>query len=283
MHSDPAALSPFLIHNGVLREAGDDVLTIRDGASARGQGAFETIVAYSGHPFLAAAHLERLRRAAERLDLDCPSDADFFAAMKTLLTTNHLTALAKARIRITLTSPVAGGPSWFVEAGPAPAHRDSARVVTIPFTRNERSALAGLKTINYGENVVAMRLAREAGADEALFGNNCGELCEGTWSNVFIYRNGAWLTPPLASGCLPGVTRAVVLELSRTLGLQIREVAIPLADLAGVEAAFLTSSLREIQTITAIDGRELLEAPDLRRLRDAFAAFVTEETARSST
>jgi branched-chain amino acid aminotransferase len=283
MHSEPAVLSPFLIHNGVLRKAGEEVLSIRDGAPASGQGAFETIAAYSGQPFLAPAHLARLRRAAERLDLNCPSDADLVAAMKTLLTANQLSALVKARIRITLTSPVAGGPSWFVEAGAAPPHRERARVVTIPFARNERSALAGLKTINYGENVVAMRHAREAGADEALFGNTRDELCEGTWSNVFLYLNGAWLTPPLSSGCLPGVTRAVVLDLGRTLGLEMREAATPLAELPGVESAFLTSSLREIQAISAIDGRELVEAPSLSRLREAFAAFVSRETARLTT
>lgn len=283
MHSDPAVFSPLLIHNGVLREAGAEVVSVNDGALTRGQGAFETIAVYHGRPFLTAAHLGRLGRAAAMLDLDCPPEADLIASIETLLTANQVAALARARVRLTLTAPVTGGPSWLIEAGPPPAHPEKARVITIPFTRNERSALAGLKTINYGENVVALRLARASGADEALFGNTRDELCEGTWSNVFLYRDGTWLTPPLSSGCLPGVTRALVLELFRELGVPVNEVVIPLSELPLAEAAFLTSSLREIQAVSTIDGRELPEPSDLTRLRAAFAARVTRETGRPAT
>lgn len=283
MHREPAVFSRFFIHNGALRETGAGVVSVNDGALARGQGAFETIAAYHGRPFLAAEHTSRLRLTAAALELDCPPELDLLTAMETLLTANELESLARARVRLTLTAPVTGGPSWLVEAGPPPAHPERARVITIPFTRNERSALAGLKTINYGENVVALRLARAAGADEALFGNTRDELCEGTWSNVFLYRDGNWLTPPLSSGCLPGVTRALVLELFRELGVPVNEVVIPLSELPLAEAAFLTSSLREIQTVSAIDGRELPEPPDLPRLRAAFAARVTRETGRPAT
>lgn len=283
MYSDPAVFSRFFIHNGVLHDTGAEVVSVNDGALVRGQGAFETIAAYHGRLFLAAEHLGRLRRAAEMLDLDCPPDSDLLDTMDILVTANQLGSLARARVRLTLTAPVTDGPSWLVEAGPPPAHPETARVITIPFTRNERSALAGLKTINYGENVVALRLARAAGADEALFGNTRDELCEGTWSNVFLHRDGTWLTPPLSSGCLPGVTRALVLELFRGLGVPVKEVVIPLSDLPLAEGAFLTSSLREIQPVSAIDGRELPEPSDLLLLRAAFAARVTRETARPAT
>jgi branched-chain amino acid aminotransferase len=283
MHSDPAVSPPFLIHNGVLRDAGEDVISLNDGAPARGQGAFETIAAYFGRPFLVSAHLERLRRAAKVLELPFPDEDEIGIAIAALVQANQLASLAKSRIRLTLTSPADGSLSWFIEAGAARASPTRARVVTIPHVRNERSAVAGLKTINYGENVVAMRLAREAGADEALFGNTRDELCEGTWSNVFLYRDGAFLTPPLSSGCLPGVTRALVLELGRSLGLEMHEVDLPLTDLAGVESAFLTSSLRELQTISHLDGRALSEPAALSPLREAFAAFVARETAVPAT
>ncbi len=276
MHSVSAVPPPFLIHNGVLRAVTDEVLSLTDNAPARGQGAFDTFAARHGQPFRARPHFVRLRRTAAILELTCPSDDEIVAATERLLAANQLNEVARSRIRLTLTSPAAGGPSWFVEAGAVPLRREHVRVVTIPFVRNERGALAGLKTINYGENVVAMRLAREAGADEALFGNTRDELCEGTWSNIFLYRDGTFLTPPLSSGCLPGVTRALVLELGRSLGLTMHETTIPLADLPNAEAAFLTSSLREIQTISAIDGRPLPEAPLLPRLREAFAALEPE-------
>lgn len=278
MHRAPDSPPSFLIHNGVLIQAGTPAIALTDGALARGQGAFETIAAYRGRPFLLAAHLDRLQRAAERLSLPCPSDQEIGAAIAELLSANQLQEVERTRIRLTLTAPLPAGPSWFVEAGPLPLPREQIRLITIPFTRNERSALAGLKTINYGENVVAMRLAHEAGADEALFGNSRDELCEGTWSNIFLFDHGTFLTPPLSSGCLPGVTRAVVLELGRALGLEMREVVIPLSHLSTVPSAFLTSSLREIQTVSALNGRALVEAAPLAQLREAFAALVARET-----
>lgn len=273
MQSESVVHSPRLIHNGVLRDAGSACLLVTDGAIVCGQGVFETLAAYEGKPFLVQAHLNRLRHAASVLDLRCPTDADLIGAMDAALTANGLQASAKARLRITLTSPP-GGLSWFVEASLPPRHPEAAKVITIPFARNERGALAGLKTINYGENVVALNLARLAGADEAIFGNTRDELCEGTWANVFVYRDGQYLTPPLSSGCLPGVTRALVLDLCRDLGLGGRECAIPLPSLSGIDGAFLTSSLREIQRISSVDGRELAEPPGFSRLKEAFRDFV---------
>lgn len=149
--------------------------------------------------------------------------------------------------------------------------------MTVPFVRNERSALAGLKTINYGENVIAQRLAREAGADEALFGNTLDCLCEGTWSNIFVYHEGGFLTPPLDSGCLPGVTRALVLELCRGLGITVREAVLSMDRLAEIEAAFLTSSLREIQVISFLNGRPLSDPPGVAAIRDAYRKRVEAE------
>jgi branched-chain amino acid aminotransferase len=146
--------------------------------------------------------------------------------------------------------------------------------VTGPFFRNERSPLAGLKTVNYGDNAVAQRRARAAGADEALFANTRGELCEGTWSNVFVLVDGQWSTPPLSSGCLPGITRGVVLELFAELGLPVTESTRSIEGLDRVESAFLTSSLREIQPIAVMDGRELRPSMAVEDLRAAFRGRV---------
>ena len=85
-------------------------------------------------------------------------------------------------------------------------------MVTVPWPRNERGALAGLKTTSYAENVVALAEARRRGGTEAIFANLAGHLCEGTGSNVFYVVDGELRTPTLASGCLAGVTRALVLE-----------------------------------------------------------------------
>ncbi len=253
--SSPAPL--LIVRNATLRPAAEAILAADDGLVASGHGAFETIAAYRGRPFLAEAHCSRLRRAAAALDLACPTDEAWLAAMALALEANGLAGAEPARLRLTLSAPADGMSSWWVEATPPTPHPATARVATVPFARNERGALAGLKTVNYGENTVAQRSARERGADEALFGNTRDELCEGAWSNVFVRVAGRWLTPPLASGCLPGVTRAFVLELGRETGLPIAESTLSMAELDRVESAFLTSSLREIQPVAAIDVREL--------------------------
>ena len=88
-------------------------------------------------------------------------------------------------------------------------------MVVVPWPRNERSAVAGLKTTSYAENVVALAHATERGAGEAIFANLAGNLCEGTGSNVFVGVDGRLVTPPLSSGCLAGITRELVLEDDR--------------------------------------------------------------------
>ncbi len=269
----PPSSPPLLVHNGVLRSAGEPVVAATDGISL-GRGAFETIAVYRGRPFLARAHLDRLRRAAVVLGLACPDDTPLLEAMAAALAANDLANAGKARLRLTLSSPADGSANWWIEATPPPDHPPAARVVTGPFVRNEHSPLAGLKTVNYGDNTAAQRRARAAGADEALFANTRGELCEGTWSNVFVLVDGQWSTPPLSSGCLPGITRGVVLELFAELGLPVTESTRSIDGLDRVESAFLTSSLREIQPVAAIDGRELRIAAAVVNLHTAFRGRV---------
>ena len=99
--------------------------------------------------------------------------------------------------------------------------------MTVPWARNDRGAVAGLKTISYAENVRALAYAHEHDASEAVFPNTRGDLCEATGSNVFLVFQDVLHTPPADSGCLLGVTRALVLELARDLGITIEEAALP--------------------------------------------------------
>ncbi len=263
----------YLVHNGQLRSADEPVVAATD-EMALGCGAFETMAASRGCPFLAAAHLDRLRQAAAVLGLICPSDEILLAAMREALAANDLADAAKARLRLTLSSPVDGSANWWIEATPAPLRPATARVVTGPFFRNERSPLAGLKTVNFGENAIARDYARAAGADEVLFANTREELCESTWANVFVHIDGQWSTPPLSSGCLPGITRALVLALFPEIGPTVTETTLPMRERGRIESAFLTSSLREIQPISAIDGRELDIPDSLAQLQAAYRARV---------
>jgi branched-chain amino acid aminotransferase len=139
-----------------------------------------------------------------------------------------------------------------VALGEAVRRPDTTAVVTVPWTRNERGALTGLKTTSYAENVVALARARERGASEALFGNTRDRLCEGSGSNVFVVLDGELHTPPIASGCLAGITRALTAEWTGA-----EETDLPLDVLERAEEILLTSSLRDVQVVTRVDERQL--------------------------
>jgi branched-chain amino acid aminotransferase len=151
-------------------------------------------------------------------------------------------------------------------------------VAVVPWVRNERSAVAGLKTTSYAENVVALAHAKERGAIEALFANTRDELCEGTGSNVFVVRDGVLWTPPLESGCLAGVTRALTVEWCRADGLEVREEPMPLTVLEDCDEVFLTSSTKDVLPVDRVVGlsggageRVLEPGPVEARAREVFA------------
>lgn len=261
----------FLIFNGTLSPVEQPLLPAGDGLAAYGFGLFETLAAYQGRPFQFEAHYRRLREGAARLGLTCPKEEALWSAMGTLLEKNGLQDAARARLRLTLSSPGPGKESWWLEATSPPAHAGEAVVYTDPaLVRNERSLLVGLKCTQGGDSLLAQRLAREQGGDEALFCNTRGELCEGAWSNLFVKIEGQWCTPPLDSGCLPGITRATVLGLFAELGLAAQERPVPASLLDRIEAAFLTSSLREIQPVARLGGRALDQPSEIARLQAAY-------------
>jgi branched-chain amino acid aminotransferase len=136
--------------------------------------------------------------------------------------------------------------------------------------------VAGAKTTSYAENVVALNAAHEAGASEAIFGNTRGELCEGTGSNVFVVLGDEVLTPPLASGCLAGITRELLLEWAAKDGLPVRERDLPLSVLADVEGLLLTSSTRDVQEAGVVDGRALPGSPLVAATIDLFTRYAAE-------
>jgi branched-chain amino acid aminotransferase len=165
-----------------------------------------------------------------------------------------------------------------VVAGPATPWPPTIDVVTVPWTRNERGAVAGLKTTSYAENVRALAYARERDAGEAIFLNTRGELCEATGSNVFVVREGAVRTPPGSAGCLLGVTRALVLELCAEHGIPAEEVSLAPAAPGEADEAFVTSSTREVQPIARADDCALPAAPG--PTTEKIAGLFTELVAR---
>ncbi|OII68151.1 aminotransferase class IV [Streptomyces sp. CC77] len=247
--------------NGELRDADAARVSVLDHGLTVGDGVFETMKAVDGRPFALDLHLDRLVRSARGLGLPDPDLDEVRRACTAVLAANPMPL---GRLRVTYTgglSPLGSdrgdaGPTLVVALGETAPRPDSTAVVTVPWTRNERGALAGLKTTSYAENVVALARAHEQGASEALFANTAGRLCEGTGSNVFVVLDGRIHTPPLASGCLAGITRHLAVEWT---GAQ--ETDLPMDVLRDADEIFLTSTLRDIQGVHRVDDRELPGAP----------------------
>jgi branched-chain amino acid aminotransferase len=227
-----------------------------------GDGAFETLITYGGVPFALRRHWERLRHSCEVLGIAVPEVEALRHAFREVMAANDL---PEARLRATVTSGAGplgsekghGEPTLLVAASVLKPWPATEHAVTAPWPRNERGALTGVKSISYAENALALAHAKARGCGEALLGNTRDELCEGTGSNVFLVRGDGVITPPLESGCLAGVTRALVLKLCAEHGIGAREEPLPMSVLMDCEEAFLTSSTREVHAIASVDGREL--------------------------
>jgi branched-chain amino acid aminotransferase len=265
--------------NGTLVDGDAPAVSAFDHGLLTGDGVFETIKTYAGKPFALTRHYARLQHSGRGLGLPIPDRTVVGEAIDAVVAANGVT---EGRVRVTVTggpAPLGSergptGPTVIVAAAPQPEWPPTTAVVVVPWPRNERSPLAGLKTTSYGDNVVALAYAKERGAGEAIFGNLAGNLCEGTGSNVFLVVDGELVTPPLSSGCLAGVTRAVLLEVA-----DVVERDVPLAQLTEAQEAFITSTTRELQPISSVDGRELPTAPGpiTAAAAEAFSALVARD------
>src|SRR4051794_4796550 len=265
--------------NGSLVASDTPVIRADDHGLVVGDGVFETCEVRDGVPFALTRHLRRLRDSAAGLGLEID---------EALVRSGVDAVLAErprwARLRITVT----GGPSPYgsergsspptvmVATGAMHAWPPTTDVAVVPWVRNERAATAGLKTTSYADNVVALAWAKKRGADEAIFANTRGELCEGTGSNVFVEQDGRLVTPPLTSGCVGGITRELLLEW---LPGEVEERALPVGALADAREAFITSTTRSVLAIRAVDGVLLAESPGplTRHAAEVFAGRAADD------
>ena len=260
--------------NGDLLPDDEARISIFDHGLVVGDGVFETIKVADGRPFALTRHLARLARSAAGLGIPAPDLDQIRAGALAVIDASPTVPLA--RMRITATAGI--GPLGSERGGSPPtaivALAEQSRpaafvdVAVVPWPRNERGALSGLKTTSYGENVRALAYAAEHGGSEAIFGNTVGDLCEGTGTNIFIVLGGRLITLPLSAGCLAGVTRALVIEW-----VGAAEENIALADLSNVEEAFLTGTTRDVQPVRNVNGAALpaVPGPITRKAAEVFA------------
>lgn len=263
------------VNGRLLDAATDPAISVLDHGFTVGDAAFEAVKVVRGEPFALSRHLRRLGESVAALGLPAP---DFDAVRRGVTAVLHAEPLDLGRIRITYTAGVSGlGPSRGAEPtlavvaaamDPAPA---SIAIAMLPWPHNELSPLAGHKTTSFAESVLGQAYAREHGAQEGVFSNLAGNLCEGTSTNVFYVVGGEVRTPSLASGCLGGITRELVLEWYGG-----REIDEPADVLLTADEIFLTSTTRDVQAVHRIDDRELTPGPVTAEAAKAWAAREAE-------
>jgi len=283
-----AGAQTVAVIDGSLRTAERASVSVFDRGFLFGDSVFEVCRTYGGRPFALELHLARLERSARGMGIELPIDAAGF-------TREVKRGLARAKnpesyVRIVLTRGrgalhidprTATGSTRVVIVAPlaplpAELHTQGIEVSSIRFGRTtDRTRAEGAKVSAYVANMLALWQAREHGAHEALMVADDGQLSEGNSSNLFVVREGEILTPPLALGILPGITRGIVLSIATELGIPHREAMLFGHDLDRAEEAFITSSLREVVPVVRFDRRAIgggRPGPITLRLLDAYRA-----------
>lgn len=231
------------------------VLHADDEGVLRGRSVFETLRVYGGMPFMLSAHLDRLLASAGRLRLaPPPRDAFEQAVFDAIAAGGEL----DASLRLLWTAGREGGgePTGLVLVSSLPPGLDElrARGLRLAVVRWAPGALAGAKSTSYAENIAAQGDAAERGADDALLVAPDGTVLEAPTSNVWFREASQLLTPSLGLPLLAGVTRAAVQRLAPAAGYEVEEGTFPLDRLLAADEVFLTSSVREVAPVVAIDG-----------------------------
>ena len=273
--------------NGDFVSANEAQLSVFDLGVSVGLGVFETLMAYRGVLPNFEKHLDRLENSAELVELKLPSREKILEVVAEVLRKNHLENSKRARVRITLGGGehvlTAAEVSRSVEdyliisAVPQSDSAELAELAVVPMLCNEHAALAGVKSTSYAENILAYRHAAKLGADEAVMLNTSENLCECAMANLFLVKDGKVLTPSLASGCLPGVTRQIVIQLCQENSIAYTECDLSENDLRSADEIFITSSAREIQLAKML-GSELSCAGEItQRLSLAYNDYISKK------
>ncbi len=262
----------LVLHNDDIREASAKVLAPGQVGLASGWGVFSTLRVVRGIPFAFERHWERMKRDAATLRVPFPTDPEYIRSrLLRLIAANQVgdgtarTIVVRNRGGMWEGSPerdfdllvfTAGLKDW--GAGVKLAVQEQAR--------HAGSRFRGVKCLSWALNLVMLEEAHARGCDEVLLLNERGEVSECTSANVFIARDGGVLTPPLDSGCLPGVTREILLEIAPAQGIAIREEALRLEDLMTADEVFITSTTRNLLPVVSIEGHPLSHRNQVREV-----------------
>jgi branched-chain amino acid aminotransferase len=279
----------YLLHNDQIRQTTDLLLSPGQVGFMNGWGVFSTIRVANGVLFAFERHYRRMRHDASLMHVEFAlSPEELSTRLYRLIEANNA---HDATLRVCCVRNKGGlfeGPDISREADLIAFTADrnnwgtGARLMSLPHSRYGASPFAGTKVISWAQNLTWYETAHQQGFDEMLLLNEHGQVSECTSANIFsIHSDNVW-TPPLAtSGCLPGVTRAILLEEIKLDGIRIAERELSVTDLIMSRGVFITSSTRDLLPVSEIDGVKLQESPELlRRLQDSFSRYRDDYVAR---
>ena len=278
--------------NDALVPIVDAKVSVLDHGFTVADGVFETLLVTEGKVFALDRHLARLAKSASGLGISMPDGAAITNGVSHVLAKNSKVDFGRLRITVTSGAGPLGSdrtsvtPTLVISLAEQAAWPASTKVLLVPWTRNENSPLAGLKTTSYAENVYALDAAKSHGFSEAVFCDTSGRLCEGTGSNIFLVRDEQIFTPSEASGLLRGITRDLVIEWANESGFVVSERDVDPSELWDADEVFITSSTRDIQPVSelakldpsgnVVDSRTLIPGLVTEKLGNIFATQRTE-------
>jgi branched-chain amino acid aminotransferase len=271
----------FVLHNDQVSDAASKVLAPGQVGLLAGWGVFSTLRVARGIPFAFERHWARMTRDAATLGVPFPDDPERVrAALGKLIEANQV---REATLRIVVVRNRGG-----IWEGPSDRPFDLIALTTTvkewgsgvklgihEQARHAASRFRGVKMTSWAINLTILEEAQRRGLDEVLLLNERGELSECTSANVFVAQGSEVLTPPLDSGCLPGVTREILLDTVRVPGITVREKTLFPADLERADGVFITSTTRNLLPVDSIEGRPVRHAAAVRdQLEAAFERYV---------
>jgi branched-chain amino acid aminotransferase len=281
----------FVLHNEEIRDASDKVLAAGQVGLLAGWGVFSTIRVVNGVLFAFEHHWARMRKDAAALHVPLPPDPE--QVRRKLLELVHDNQAFDATMRVVVVRNTGG--MW---EGPAIGRAcdlialtsatkewgSGVRLCYTPHARYAAGEFAGAKILSWAMNLTWLEVAQSRGFDETILSNERGEVAECTSANIFAAEGGRVWTPPLSSGCLPGVTRELLLHEIRVPGYTIEERVLAPADLERAAEVFITSTTRSLLPVVEIEGRATPQSGGAcAALRTAFANYVDAYVAASAT
>jgi len=283
-------LHPVIYLNKVMLDATKARIAPVSSAMLYGRGVFTTVAIYNGKPFLWPEHWQRLKEDVSKLSIECTgaNETNVGESLRKLIAVNQVRD-GRARIIILARS---GRDVWktkkagdrksdllILTGEPQKIPAAGLSLAVSPYRHNTLSPLAGVKSLNYLDEVLAWEEAQARQFDEAVMLNERGEIVSATMASIFWVREGSLYTPNLSTGTLPGVTRAAVIELATKQFIPVIEGVYELADLTEAEEIFLTSASYGVAPVTTFDFRQysITDGSICARVRDAFRALTSSQ------